>query len=115
MMFGTQRLVLFTVFSIALAGQDLTTVHSLPRPLQTKSAPRIKKAFTHSPLRFEPNMGQAAADVQYIGRGHRYRLLLTGDEVVMVMHAADGRAKHAPIRMKLFGASRASRATGGQP
>jgi hypothetical protein len=35
------------------------------------------------PLRFEPNAGQAAADVKYIVRGPRYTLFLTATDAVM--------------------------------
>jgi hypothetical protein len=39
------------------------------------------------PLRFEPNAGQAAADVKYVARGPRYTLFLTATDAVMQLAA----------------------------
>lgn len=38
------------------------------------------------PVAFEPNQGQAASDVQYVGRGKGYRLYLTSTGATMEVH-----------------------------
>lgn len=37
------------------------------------------------PLRFEPNVGQAAQDVRYVARGAGYTMLLSGGKTVMLL------------------------------
>ncbi|HUQ95998.1 MAG TPA: SBBP repeat-containing protein [Bryobacteraceae bacterium] len=51
------------------------------------------------PIHFEPNVGQAAPEVQVVGRAGRYTLLLAGNEAQFV-------AEGASVRMRLSGASR---------
>jgi hypothetical protein len=39
--------------------------------------PQLQRVSAISPLRFEPNVGQAGPEVRYIARGGGYMLLLT--------------------------------------
>jgi uncharacterized repeat protein (TIGR01451 family) len=68
--------------------------------------PRLQRVSAISPLRFEPNMGQAGPGVRYIARGPGYMLLLAGKEAVMVL-PSDSSAS-ALVRMKLLGAANTS-------
>src|SRR5579872_2847187 len=60
------------------------------------AAPSVKWATI--PLSFEPNTGQAPAEVRYVARGSSYTLYLAGEEMVLT------RRHQAPLRMKLLGA-----------
>jgi hypothetical protein len=78
------------------------SIASLPDP----KAPRLQRVSAISPLRFEPNMGQAGPEVRYIARGAGYMLLLAGQEAVMVLPSDSSQS--ALVRMKLLGAPSAS-------
>ena len=58
------------------------------------------------PLSFEPNRGQAPAEVQYLARGSFYALYLGGDEAVLTA------GEQSPLRIRLSGANRSARITG---
>lgn len=63
-----------------------------------------KAALLRAPLRFEPNFGQADAQVRFLARGTGYGLFLTDEE--MVMRFADGSADGSPsavLRVRLEG------------
>ena len=47
--------------------------------------PRIDRAFGRQPLAFEPSVGQADAEVEFVTRGPGYQLFLTATEAVMVL------------------------------
>src|SRR3712207_475282 len=51
-----------------------------------------------TPLTFEPNIGQAPSEVQWLSRTPNRTLLLTRDEALMLMNSG------ASIRMRLLGA-----------
>ena len=74
------------------------------RTTPADSEPPALGAVARLPLAFEPNTGQAPADVRYVGRGIRYRLWLTATEA---RFAAPSTAGHeAPtIRLRLVGGS----------
>jgi uncharacterized protein (TIGR03437 family) len=57
-------------------------------------------------LSFEPNQGQAPADVLYLARGSSYTLYLAGGETVLAAHGGP------PLRMKLSGANRSASIAG---
>ncbi len=63
------------------------------------------------PLHFEPNRGQAGADVRYLSRGDGMNIFLAGPEVLLVPHA-DG---SAVVRMKFTGGRRGAVAEGVDP
>ena len=58
------------------------------------------------PLSFEPNTGQAPAQVRYLTRGNSYTLYLAGGEAVLA------RPNQAPLRTKLLGANLSARIVG---
>src|SRR5216684_3308753 len=68
--------------------------------------PQLQRVSPISPLRFEPNVGQASPEVRYIGRGAGYMLLLRAQEAVMVLPS--GSSTPALVRMKLIGAASTS-------
>ncbi len=61
------------------------------------------------PLSFEPNTGQAAAEVRYLARGKSYTLYLTRGETVLA-----GR-NQPPLRTRLSGANLSARIAGEVP
>jgi len=68
--------------------------------------PQLQRISAISPLRFEPNLGQAGPEVRYIARGSGYMLLLGGQEAVMVLPSDS--PSPATVRMKLVGAASTS-------
>jgi len=66
------------------------------------------------PLAFEPNLGQASAQVQYVARAAGYALFLTPSELTMVLSPRPSQSASKPeiIRMKLEGGSRNAIVTG---
>src|ERR1700687_1515035 len=57
---------------------------SIP-PARDPRFPQLQRISAVSPLRFEPNLGQAGPEVRYLARGSGYMLLLAGPEAVMVL------------------------------
>jgi uncharacterized protein (TIGR03437 family) len=70
-------------------------------------APAVK--WGNIPLSFEPNTGQASAEVRYLARGSSYTLYLAGGETMLA-----GR-NQSPLRTKLSGANLSARITGEAP
>jgi uncharacterized repeat protein (TIGR01451 family) len=69
-------------------------------------SPRLLRISAISPLRFEPNVGQAGPGVRYIARGTGYMMMLTGQEAVMALPS--GSSSSALVHMKLVGAANTS-------
>src|SRR6267142_852387 len=74
-------------------------------------SPDSRATLARLPLAFEPNAGQAPADVRYVAGGAGYRLWLTGTEAVFMPRPA---AADAPdgLRLRLVGAAATPRSTG---
>src|ERR1700753_4303024 len=85
------RATLFAVTGLALAATAM-------------AAPAVK--WGNLPLSFEPNLGQAAAEVRYLARGSSYTLDLDCAETVL-----EGRSGQA-LRTKLAGANGCARVAG---
>ena len=73
--------------------------------------------FASMPLGFEPNQGQTDRQVKFLARGRGYTLVLTGNEAVLKLQAAEARsqepgvrsqqsARGSVVRMHLVGANR---------
>ncbi len=90
------------------AAPPATTVVRKPSiaSMANPRVPQLQRISAISPLRFEPNVGQAGPEVRYIGRGAGYMLLLAGQEAVMVLPS--GSSTPAQVRMKLLGAASTS-------
>jgi len=71
----------------------------------------VSAQIAQLPLAFEPNQGQADAQVKYLSRGPGYLLLLTRDEAVLALGGAKG--KRDVVRLKLADSNR-NAATAGQ-
>jgi len=82
------RFLLFSIMSSAM----LLTAASQPSQFRR-------------PLVFEPNRGQAPAQVKWLARGPGYQLLLTTEGMTMVVKesAAEGEPRYSTVRMKLEG------------
>src|SRR5205807_7972025 len=65
--------------------------------------PQLQRVSAISPLRFEPNMGQAGSEVRYIARGVGYMLMLAVHEAVIMLPS--GSSSWATVHMKLVGAA----------
>ena len=76
----------------------------LPREVSPDKATssRINDAYGKLPLQFEPNKGQAAADVAFLTRGSNYTLFLKQTEAVLSLSKQD-------VRLKLLGSNPAAR------
>lgn len=70
--------------------------------------------YAQLPLAFEPNLGQASAQVQYVARAAGYALFVTPTELTMAFspRASQSASKPEIIRMKLEGGSRTASVTG---
>src|SRR5258708_7956504 len=68
--------------------------------------PQLQRISAISPLRFEPNLGQAGPEVRYIARGSGYMLLLGGRGAVTGLPSDS--PSTATVRMKLVGAASTS-------
>ena len=93
------------------------------------SVPKIRAAFDHLPLIFEPNQGQSDARVQFLARGNGYGLFLTRDEAVLALRASlpspssgqggvsrqSSTKRVSVVRMSLANANPNSAATGADP
>ncbi|HUY56149.1 MAG TPA: SBBP repeat-containing protein [Candidatus Nanopelagicaceae bacterium] len=75
----------------------LATATATPTQTATPSAPgipdgptvrEIRAHLAHLPLRFEPNLGQAAPSVRYLVHGPDYTLLLTAQQAILSLDQA---------------------------
>ncbi len=64
--------------------------------------PAAKKIYEQLPLTFEKNLGQTDSRVQFLSRGSRYALFLSGPEAVLRLNGGDG---FAVLRSQLVGAN----------
>ena len=104
---GVATVALLTVAFTFLA----TAVAAAPAPDQTLSPPRLN--LSRLPLAFEPNSGQAPADVVYVSRAARYRLSLADGEA---RFAAVGAADPVEaIRLRWLGGARGAALIAGDP
>lgn len=83
--------VLFTLLIATLCW--LTLKRSDPGSLATPTTPNLNDAYGKLPLQFEPNEGQAAADVEFLTRGSNYTLSLKQTEAVLSLSKQDVRLK----------------------
>ena len=67
------------------------------------AAPSVK--WPEVPFSFEPNVGQATADVRYLGRGNSYAVYMACGETLLY-------GQSSPMRIKLEGADPSCRITG---
>jgi hypothetical protein len=91
-----------------------TTVIQKPSiaPVRDPRDLSLQRVSAISPLRFEPNVGQAGPEVRYVARGTGYMLTLAGREAVMVLPSGSSspaeKSTSAMIRMKLGGTASTS-------
>jgi hypothetical protein len=81
------------------------------------SQPSPVQVLGKTPLAFEPNVGQADAQVRFVSRGPGYNLFLTPDEAVLVLRSgpapkprelAPTEQRRQVVRMRALGASPAA-------
>ena len=107
----------------ALVVLMLVGTYGLPLPVgerpaggpATAQAASLRRAYGGLPLRFEPNVGQAAAPVEYVARGVGYTLLLGPNEAALALRpAADAAGAERPADLaRLALASPEAPPTGG--
>lgn len=124
--FGMQPGTLHTNQGAARAGQGSHRVAAQipPRPngqvvRSTVGVTRAQKsrAYQHYlslPLAFEPNMGQAPAEVGFTARAEGYSLALSGPEAVLGLHGKTAGGQSASIRMRLVGGNASPAMTGSE-
>lgn len=65
----------------------------------------VRELYGKLPMAFEKNQGQAESDIDYIARGHGYRVRLKSTEVIVDLMPHSGQpAIHRAIRMRFVGA-----------
>ena len=80
------------VAGVALAAGSALTGASARPAEPRREAPdgaRAVEALAALPMRFEPNVGQAAPEVRYVARGAGYALFLTDSEAVLSLGQSD--------------------------
>src|SRR5260370_3560181 len=95
--------------TLLCAAPPATTVlrkPSIAPPITDPKIPQLQRISAISPLRFEPNLGQAGPEVRYIARGSGYMLLLGGQEAVMMLPSDS--PSPATVRTKLVWAASTS-------
>jgi hypothetical protein len=126
------RCLAATVFAI-LAVQSPAGINTrqtrrpAENPLNRPAGADLSRDYGKLPLAFEPNVGQADAQVRFLARGGGMTTFFTDSETVMVLsrnrqakkpegpgrpEAAAGQGEQAVVRMKLGNASRPRRAIG---
>src|SRR5208282_5569098 len=85
-------------------------------------ASSILDTYDQNPLNFEPNVGQTAAQIQFLSRGQGYALYLTPEEAVLGLQQSSGTsnpttaspASPAPtvLTMQMVGANAAAASVG---
>jgi uncharacterized repeat protein (TIGR01451 family) len=93
------------IVSACLFAGTVTIKGERPRHLPTRT-------FSHQPLSFEANRGQADPRVQFIARGAAYSIGLTPTAADLVLRPASDTDAAATVRMSLAGARGGSRGTG---
>ena len=89
-----------------------TVLFSLISSAAVLAAGTQPQAFRR-PLIFEPNQGQAPAQVKWMARGPGYRLFLTSEGVTMTIQ--EGEANYSVMRLKLGGSRPWNNLTGLEP
>ena len=90
----------------AMAGQSARSARLVPAShaaLGSSSKARIFENFGKLPIPFEPNAGQAPADVKFLSRGRGYALYLTQTGATIRMTTPEG-DDQATVRMTFEGA-----------
>src|SRR5882724_10578167 len=98
----------------AAAVMLLTATSALPAfaaPNPEHARPRV--ALSRMPLAFEPNVGQAPADIVYVSRAAGYRLSLADGEARFAAPVAADPAD--AIRLRWLGGARAAAVIAGDP
>lgn len=96
---GRNRVRLLSLLLVVLIGSQLTGQFEVNVPGGEDAASGLTAQYATRPLAFEPNQGQAKADVQYLVHHDRATTYLGGSEVVTVL--ADG----AAVTMSLLGSN----------
>lgn len=83
--------------------------HNAPAPRDEQARQVSDRSTLRVPLGFEPNVGQAPAEVSFFARNAGHTLWLGRDELVLTAPAARGAASApAPLRLRFEGAAPAS-------
>ncbi|MGA8310651.1 MAG: hypothetical protein WB755_11525, partial [Terriglobales bacterium] len=76
---------------------------------QAPNSRKVQLALAQLPLRFEPNQGQADAQVKFVARGAGYGLFLTPDQAILALHSSK---KASFVHMQLAGADKTASIAG---
>ncbi|MCE7986307.1 MAG: hypothetical protein DYG89_34470 [Caldilinea sp. CFX5] len=93
--------------------------------LLTNRQDEVSSVYEGSTMYFEANVGQTAASVKFLARGHGYHLFLTENEAILTLHKlgkptqkhADkmDRDRQTVLHMRLLGAAPTTAMTGEKP
>jgi uncharacterized repeat protein (TIGR01451 family) len=88
-------------------GTDVSPINSVVASAHDSNLPAIT-SFSHLPLMFEPNVGQAGPSVKFLARGAGYSLFLNSEGAVLALQhghdAAHSGQNAETVAMKLVGA-----------
>jgi hypothetical protein len=123
-MFGRKQgyVGIITLLALGLgAGLAISLGHRTPAAAsasaggaqQAITKQQVMENYGKLPLSFEPNQGQADKAVQFLSRGNRYTLFLTGHEAVMTLR--NDNEQSGFLKLKLVGAQAEPPAEGQQP
>ncbi|HXJ91995.1 MAG TPA: SBBP repeat-containing protein [Terriglobia bacterium] len=80
-------------------------------PAMKPSRAKLVGAYTHLPLSFEANRGQAPGEVRFLARGQGFTLFLGGDEAVLALKKSEVRSQKSEESCQLSVVSCQSPAT----
>jgi uncharacterized repeat protein (TIGR01451 family) len=118
---GILLLVAISVAALALVSRIAPGVRPQDqadsRPVGLRLNPtQIQAAYSHLPLIFEPNQGQADSQVKFLARGSGYGLFLTGHEALLALRQpSQGATDFSLLKMHLAGANPDFQASGENP
>lgn len=107
-------LALVAAAGALLLRHDASTPVSSASPVSASS--QVHSAFAHLPMSFEPNRGQAAAQVQFLAHGEGYGIYLLRAEAALTLpKRASSGSQPATVEMKLVGANQDAQVAGSDP
>jgi hypothetical protein len=124
-------LIALTAFILHSRRSQVAPTQKIATSPATKSAAGWAQAMRQSPLTFQENDGQTAAQVKYVAHGAGYELFLTNQEAIVALRQPSGprakspihgmrrqnlrSVKNSVIRMQLDGANTSAEVTGVDP
>jgi hypothetical protein len=106
--------IIVSLILSTLLGTAVVEANGSKPPPRTAALTSAAAAYGGSALHFEPNIGQAEANVRFLARGLGYGVYLTPAEAVLSLNRGTP-ATSDVLRLKLIGGARAPSVSGEEP